>query len=172
MRIAWTTAACLLLGCGTAVAQAGPVTVPMKDGSGADVGTVTISQQGSGVQMQIALKGLPPGDHALHVHAIGTCTPPDFTSAGGHLNPSNKHHGFDNPDGHHAGDLPSSVSVAADGTATATLTSADLSLDPASASSLLGKAVVVHAMADDQKTDPAGASGKRVACGVVPATAQ
>ncbi len=172
MRTAWMTAACMLAGAAMAMAQTGPVTVLLKDGTGADAGSVTMSPQGTGVQMQVMLKGLPPGDHAIHVHAVGTCTPPDFTSAGGHLNPTNKHHGFDNPDGHHAGDFPSSVTVAADGTATATLASADLSLDPASASSVLGKAVVVHAMADDQKTDPAGASGKRVACGVVPASAQ
>lgn len=167
---AWIATACLIVSSAMAAAQAGPVTVPMKDASGADVGSVTFSQDGQAVSMQVLLKGLPAGDHAIHVHAAGTCTPPDFTSAGGHLNPSSKHHGFENPDGHHAGDFPSSVSVGSDGTATATLTSTDLSLDPASMSSVYGKAIVVHAMADDQKTDPAGASGKRVACGVVPAS--
>ena len=168
MRTAWITTACLIVGSATAMGQTAPVTVPMKDASGTDVGTVTITQQGDAVQMQVALKGLPAGDHGIHIHAVGSCAPPDFTSAGGHLNPTNKHHGFDNPDGHHAGDLPSSVAVGADGTATATLSTTALSLDPASPSTVLGKAIVVHAMADDQKTDPAGASGKRIACGVVP----
>ncbi len=167
MRIAWMGRVCVLAGSIVAAAQ-GPITVPMKDSNGADAGTVTITQQGDAVQMQVALKGLPSGEHAIHVHAVGACTPPDFTSAGGHLNPTNKHHGFDNPDGHHAGDFPSSLAVGADGNATATLSTTALSLDPSSASSVLGKAIVIHAMADDQKTDPAGASGKRIACGVVP----
>ncbi len=168
MRTVWFATACLIVGSAMAMAQTSPIAITMKDATGTDVGTVTISQQGDAVQMQVALKGLPAGEHGIHVHAVGSCTPPDFTSAGGHLNPANKHHGFDNPDGHHAGDFPASFAVGADGTGTATLSTTALSLDPASASAVYGKAIVVHAMADDQKTDPAGASGKRIACGVIP----
>ena len=164
----WVAAACMVAGSVTGMAQTRSVTVPMVDGKGADVGMVMLSQQGSGVQMQVMLKGLPAGEHGIHVHAVGTCTPPDFTSAGGHLNPTSKHHGFQNPDGHHAGDFPSSLTVAQDGTVNTTLTSTDVSLDASSPASVYGKAIVVHAAADDQKTDPSGASGARIACGVVP----
>lgn len=146
-----------------------PVVVPVNDAAGTGVGTVTFKQHGKAVDVRVALMGLPAGEHALHVHAGGSCTPPDFTSAAGHLNPDSKHHGFQNPDGHHAGDFPMSVAVKADGKGSAKLSSKDLSLDAASATSIYGKTVVVHELVDDQKTDPAGASGKRIACGVIPA---
>ena len=169
MRGTWIGTACLVAcAAGVAAAQAGTVTVALQNASGADAGTVIFSRQGSDVQMQAQLKGLPPGQHAIHVHAVGTCTPPDFTSAGGHLNPASRHHGFNNPEGHHAGDFPMSVTVKADGTGNATLSSSDLSLDPTAGTSLFGKSVIVHELVDDQKTDPAGASGKRIACGVIP----
>lgn len=170
MRNAWIMTVGLLVGsvAGAAV-KAKPVTVPMMDATGASVGTVTFSQHGKTVEMRAALKGLPAGEHAIHVHAVGTCTPPDFASAGGHLNPDSKHHGFSNPEGHHAGDFPTSVMVKADGMGDAKLSSADLSLDASSPMSIYGKAVVVHELVDDQKSDPAGASGKRIACGVIPA---
>ena len=163
-------AAGLLSGCMIAgAAKAKPVTVPLADATGNNVGTVTFTQHGKNVEVRAALSGLPAGEHAIHVHAVGTCTPPDFASAGGHLNPNSKHHGFANPDGHHAGDFSKSIAVLPDGTGSAKLSSADLSLDAASPTSIYGKSVVVHELVDDQKTDPAGASGKRIACGVVPA---
>ena len=148
-----------------------PVVVNMNDANGTNVGTVTFTQHGRTVDVRVILMALPPGDHALHVHAVGTCTPPDFTSAGGHLNPDSKHHGFLNPDGHHAGDFPMSVKVKEDGKGTAELHSTDLSLDASAPTSIYGKSVVIHELVDDQKTDPAGASGKRIACGVLPAAA-
>jgi len=148
-----------------------PVTVKLNDPNGKDVGTVTFVSRGNGVDLRIALHDLPAGEHAVHVHDGGSCTPPDFTSAQGHFNPSNKHHGYQNPEGHHAGDLPSSVEVKADGKGKATLLDADISLDPASTSAVYGKTVMVHELKDDQKTDPAGAAGKRIACGVIPAAA-
>ncbi len=154
----------------TACAQA-PVQVALANASGNPVGTVTFTHASGGVDMRVSLMNLPAGDHGIHVHAGATCTPPDFQSAAGHLNPTSKHHGFDNPDGHHVGDFPSSVMVDASGSGSATLHSNDLSLDPASPNSIFGKTVVVHELKDDQKTDPAGASGKRLACGVIPATA-
>ena len=145
-----------------------PVVVNMNDGSGTNVGTVTFTQHGKTVDVQVVLMAMPAGEHALHVHAGGTCTPPDFTSAAGHLNPDSKHHGFLNPDGHHAGDFPMSVKVKEDGKGSAQLHSADISLDASAATSIYGKTVVIHELVDDQKTDPAGASGKRIACGVIP----
>ena len=153
----------------TLAATVKPVVVPMNDAVGTSVGTVTFTQHGKTVNVRVALMGLPAGEHALHVHAGGTCTPPDFTSAAGHLNPDSKHHGFQNPDGHHAGDFPLSVAVKADGKGKAKLSSNDLSLYASSVAAVYGKTVVVHELADDQKTDPAGASGKRIACGVIPA---
>lgn len=170
MRGSWLGVVGLMAGCVVAVAATvKPVSVPMKDASGTDVGTVIFSQRGKTVNVRVEMKGLPAGEHALHVHAVGTCTPPDFTSAGGHLNPDSKHHGFQNPEGHHAGDFPLSVTIKADGTGSAKLSSTDLSLDTAAPASIYGKSVVVHELVDDQKTDPAGASGKRIACGVIPA---
>ncbi|MGI4756027.1 MAG: superoxide dismutase family protein [Janthinobacterium lividum] len=170
MLKAWIGTAGLLAGCIAAgAATAKPVTVPMTDATGANVGTVTFSQHGKNLELRASLKGLPAGEHAIHVHAVGTCTPPDFSSAGGHYNPESKHHGFSNPEGHHAGDFPASVTIKADGKGSAKLSNSDLSLDKASMNSVYGKSVVVHELVDDQKTDPAGASGKRIACGVIPA---
>ena len=146
-----------------------PVVVNMNDASGTNVGTVTFTRHGKTVDVRVVLMAMAAGEHALHVHAGGTCTPPDFTSAAGHLNPDSKHHGFLNPEGHHAGDFPMSVKVKADGKGSAELHSTDLSLDAASATSIYGHSVVIHELADDEKTDPAGASGKRIACGVIPA---
>ncbi len=172
MRNALIGIAGLLAGCMAAsAASVKPVTVPLQDATGANVGTVTFSQHGKTLEMKAALKGLPAGEHGIHVHAVGTCTPPDFASAGGHYNPDSKHHGFSNPEGHHAGDFPMSVKVKVDGKGSAKLSNSDLSLDTAAMSSIYGKSVVVHELVDDQKTDPAGASGKRIACGVIPAAA-
>lgn len=170
MYKAWmgtTTMFAVCLAASAAISK--PVAVPMQDVNGINVGTVTFTQKGKAVEMRAALKNLPSGQHAIHVHAVGTCTPPDFASAGGHLNPDSKHHGFSNPEGHHAGDFPMSVAVKGDGMGSAKLLSKDLSLDASAPASIYGKSVVVHELVDDQKTDPAGASGKRIACGVIPA---
>lgn len=145
----------------------GPLRVEMKDKDGRTVGAVTFAQREATVQVDVMLTGISPGEHALHVHEGAACTPPTFDSAGGHLNPSGKHHGFKNPNGHHAGDFPSSVNVRADGKATAVFESSDLSFDPSSPSSLFGKTVVLHELRDDEMTDPSGASGKRIACGMI-----
>jgi len=148
-----------------------PVAVPMLDGQGKDVGVVTFVKHGKGVELRVAVKGLPAGEHGIHVHATGTCTAPDFASAGGHFNPDSKHHGYQNPDGHHAGDFPMSIMVKADGTGSAKLMNPDVSVDASAPNAVFGKSVVIHELVDDQKTDPAGASGKRIACGVIPAAA-
>ena len=111
---------------------------------------------------------MPPGTHAFHVHTVGTCTAPDFASAGGHFNPAGKQHGKDNPNGHHAGDLPN-FEVNANGEGNISYAVPDLTLG-AGPNSLFhdgGTALVVHAAADDYKTDPTGSAGARIACGVI-----
>ena len=157
----------------SALAQTKPVkkkTVELKDAKGADVGMATIVSKGQGVEVKLDLKDLPPGVHAVHFHQKAQCDPPDFKSAGGHFNPTGKQHGFDNPQGHHAGDMMN-FTVKANGTAKATVKDADVVLGNGSeANSLLangGTSIMVHAKADDYKTDPSGNSGDRIACGAI-----
>ena len=112
---------------------------------------------------------LSPGVHAIHVHEAGRCDAPDFKAAGGHFNPENKKHGIENPEGHHAGDLPN-LTVGANGKGTFKTTIPGVTLAGDSATSLLkvgGTSVVIHEKADDMKTDPAGNAGARLACGVI-----
>lgn len=142
----------------------------LMDADGQQVGTVTLTEAGTGVQLAVQVEGLPAGTHGIHIHETGTCTPPDFTSAGGHFNPTQQQHGLENPQGPHAGDLQN-LEVGQDGSGSATLLNERVSLD-AGQNSLLdadGSAIVVHATADDQVTDPSGNSGARIACGTVTA---
>src|SRR5689334_21450194 len=83
-----------------------PVTVKLSDAKGKSIGTAKLTSDPGGVKITLALKGLTPGDHAIHVHETATCTAPDFKSAGSHFNPDHKKHGKDNPEGAHAGDMP------------------------------------------------------------------
>ena len=142
--------------------------VTMKDAQGKEVGMVMLSPAtGGGVTVAYDFKGLPPGEHALHIHAVAKCEPP-FASAGPHFNPQSKKHGTENPEGPHAGDMPN-IKVAADGTAKGTLTNKNVTMgaEPNSVLNATGTAIVVHAAADDMKTDPSGNAGDRIACGVV-----
>jgi len=141
--------------------------VELKDGQGKSVGDIVIWDQGSGVALQLALHDLTPGEHGIHFHQVPKCEGPDFKSAGGHFNPEAKKHGFDSPDGHHAGDMKN-FTVGLDGKAKMKLEDGEVTLKDGPHSLLTnGAAIVVHAKADDYKTDPSGNSGDRVACGVI-----
>ena len=145
-----------------------PVTVKLQNGQGQDAGTATLSPAGKGVKIKLNLHGLTPGEHGIHVHQTAKCEGPDFKSAGGHFNPANKHHGLQNPEGPHAGDI-NNFKADDKGNAMATLIAGGVTLSdgPNSVFTGGGTALVVHAKADDGKTDPSGNSGDRVACGVI-----
>jgi Cu-Zn family superoxide dismutase len=145
-------------------------TVDLKDAQGRDVGKAVLWRQTgkSGVFMKLDLHDLPPGEHALHFHGKAQCDAPDFKSAGPHFNPEGKKHGLENPEGHHAGDMHN-FTVKANGRAKLKVLNSDVTLgdDGHSLFSNGGTALVIHAKADDLKTDPAGNAGDRIACGVI-----
>ncbi len=147
----------------------GQMTVQLKSGTGESVGTAVLSPaESGGVQIELDLSHLTPGEHAIHLHQNAKCDGPQFASSGGHLNPEGKKHGSKNPEGPHVGDMPD-FTVAADGTAKTTVIAPNVTYSegPHSIFSNGGTSLMIHAAADDMKSDPAGNAGARIACGVV-----
>ena len=166
--------AVLLLGtaCGTMLSaekERKTATAAIKDGKGQNVGQAKFKAAKGGVEMSVTVMNLTPGVHAIHIHTAGQCEAPDFKTAGGHFNPANKKHGTENPEGHHAGDLPN-LTVGANGKGIFKTTITGVTLAGDGDTSLFhagGTSVVIHEKADDMKTDPAGNAGARLACGAI-----
>lgn len=143
-------------------------TARLQDANGQQKGVATATQAGDAVRMRLAVGGLAPGAYAAHIHTTGACEPPKFESAGPHWNPTNAQHGTENPAGAHKGDLPN-ITIGADGVAQVDFTVPAATLR-GGANALLdadGAAVMIHAKADDYRTDPSGNAGDRIACGVL-----
>lgn len=143
--------------------------VDLNDAKGQSVGMAMISPlKGGGVSIDLDVHGLPPGEHGLHFHAVPKCAGPDFASAGGHFNPMNKKHGMQNPEGPHAGDM-NNFKVDAKGIAKITVTNKNVTAGAETNSMYAngGTALVIHAAADDMKSDPDGNAGARIACGAI-----
>jgi Cu-Zn family superoxide dismutase len=136
--------------------------------AGQKIGTASFVPSEGGVRVNLDVSELPPGTHGIHIHSVGKCEGPDFKTAGPHFNPANKKHGRDNPEGPHNGDLPN-IEVGADGHANTSMLDTNVTLGdgPNSLFQPGGTSIVIHANLDDYKTDPAGNSGARIACGVI-----
>lgn len=162
------TVVVLALGALAAPALAGDkAAAVLKDKDGDQIGTVELTDTPNGVLLSVNLTSVPAGDHAFHIHAVGTCEPPSFKFAGGHFNPTSSKHGILSPDGPHAGDMPN-IHVPDSGKLHFEVLNTNVSLNDTAA--LLdddGSAIVIHAGADDYKTDPTGEAGGRIACGVI-----
>lgn len=147
---------------------AGPIEQLLRGPDGAPRGTVTVMETPQGLTVRVNASALPPGPHGAHLHAVGRCDPPDFKSAGPHWNPTNNQHGTENPQGPHMGDLPN-LMIAGEGTGNLEFTVPRARLRGAEPALLDGDgaALVIHAKADDYRTDPSGESGDRIACAVL-----
>jgi Cu-Zn family superoxide dismutase len=150
-------------------AEAAPsVRADVRNVLGESKATVVASQLADTIRVRLEVTGMPRGTYAAHVHAVGACNPPDFTSAGPHWNPTGSQHGKNNPAGMHKGDLPN-LTIGADGRGSMEY-AIPASVITGGANPLMdadGAAVVIHAQADDYRTDPAGNAGARIACGVL-----
>jgi Cu-Zn family superoxide dismutase len=166
MRIAFVATAFWVGLQGTAF-SADSMTISMKNAKGESVGEAKLTQTSKGVLIQATLSKLSPGEHGFHVHAVGKCEPP-FESAGDHFNPDTKQHGYLDPKGRHAGDLPN-VHVPESGTLKIDILASQLSLKDGQ-NHLLdkdGAALLIHAKPDDYQSQPSGDAGNRIACGVI-----
>lgn len=156
----------LLAGC----AEENPkkLDVKMFNADGDSLGTIKLQEQAKGLKLKVDLEGLEPGVHGIHIHSVGKCKAPDFKSAGNHYNPDDKEHGLLHPKGAHAGDL-SNLIVKDSGNVKATLTAKDVTLRKGKTTLFTqkGTSIIVNQNQDDGMTQPAGDSGKRIACGVI-----
>ena len=147
------------------------VETTLVDTDGNEIGEAHFTEADDILTISLRAEGLEPGTHGIHLHEKAVCTPPDFKSAGGHFNPTDKEHGFDNPKGYHLGDLPN-LEVGKDGKVSVKVSMHNVTLQLGKPNSLLdngGSSLVIHAGPDDYKTDPAGDSGARIAFGVIQA---
>ena len=139
----------------------------LRNAQGQVVGDAVARRDGNVIKVRLTVRGFTPGTHGLHLHQTGRCDAPDFASAGPHWNPAGRQHGRLNPQGPHLGDLPN-LEVRENGTGRVDVDLPVPTGTPADANPLLdadGTAIVIHAAADDERTDPAGNSGARIACG-------
>lgn len=153
-----------------AVGNTAAAVADMRNAQGENVGSVTFTEAPHGLILKADLKNLPAGTLAFHIHAIGKCEP-DFSAAGGHFNPTSSEHGFLNEKGYHRGDLPN-ITVGEGGTYSTEVFLPNLTLQSGKGHSLFdddGSTVMIHAGADDYRSDPAGNAGDRIACGVITA---
>jgi Cu-Zn family superoxide dismutase len=149
-------------------ARAPGATATLVDAAGQTRARASFTDTQDGIRVSVVAVHMAPGAYGAHVHAVGRCDAPDFTSAGPHWNPTGRSHGKENPNGYHKGDLPNLI-VGADGRGSMELTIPDAGLRNGAMRILDddGAAMVIHAGADDYRTDPSGNSGSRLACGVI-----
>ena len=149
----------------TAASEAAGMTAVanLQTAEGNPAGTATATPGQGALLVSLRVEGLPAGQHGVHVHMAGKCEAPKFEGAGSHWNPGSKQHGLENPQGQHAGDMPN-LTVGEDGRGTLTYRLKSGTIEALFDAD--GSAMVIHAKADDQKTDPSGDSGERIACGV------
>ncbi|MBX9829909.1 MAG: superoxide dismutase family protein [Xanthobacteraceae bacterium] len=166
-RIGTAAAAAFLVALFAIPASAELANAQLKDGSGKVLGDADLAQTQNGVLIKLQLKGIPSGEHAFHIHAVGKCEPP-FDSAGPHFNPGGHKHGMLSGPGH-AGDMPN-LHVPQSGDLSVEVLNTAVTLEKGKPNSLLdndGSSLVIHAQADDYKTDPTGNAGGRIGCGVI-----
>ena len=161
-------AACLLSATHLSAQAGATAHATLKDAQGKTLGEATLHEAENGVLLSVNLENVPAGTHAFHIHTTGKCDPPDFTTAGGHFAPGNTKHGLMAPGGPHAGDMPN-VHVPADGKLSFETLDTNVTIGPGPKSlfDADGSALVLHATADDYKSDPSGNAGGRIACGVI-----
>ncbi len=165
-------AGCALSACVTAPSQpsrdVGRAVATLFDGNGEQRGQAEIFLTEEGLAVDIRVYGVAPGVHAVHIHETGACEPPDFASAGGHWNPLGRDHGRESPSGQHMGDMPNIVvGQGGNGVIELTIDGAQMARGRTALLDEDGAAVVLHARPDDYRSQPSGAAGPRIACGVI-----
>ena len=142
-------------------------TATIGDVAGTTIGSATFIDTPAGLLVTVTVSGLGIGMHGAHLHAVGSCLAPDFNSAGPHFNPSNRQHGFRNPSGHHAGDMPNIISPPAGQHRVQFVLEGVKLTGRGGLMDADGASIVIHTSEDDHLSDPAGESGGRYACGVI-----